>query len=64
MYLRCRGQQCECLRGQVNYHGKLKDGTVFDSTTDEAFLKSHKRKATPLCFKVPYTPSAPCTTQH
>ena len=29
---------------RVNYTGKLEDGTIFDSTVDEAWLKARKRK--------------------
>jgi hypothetical protein len=36
----------------VNYTGKLEDGTIFDSTTDEAWLKANKRKGAALMFKV------------
>ena len=37
---------------RVNYTGKLEDGTIFDSTVDEAWLKARKRKGAALMFKV------------
>jgi FK506-binding protein 3 len=37
---------------RVNYTGKLEDGSIFDSTMDEAWLKSKKRKGAALMFKI------------
>eukprot|EP00802_Teleaulax_amphioxeia_P026852 Tamp_28027.p1 GENE.Tamp_28027~~Tamp_28027.p1 ORF type:complete len:229 (-),score=82.88 Tamp_28027:144-779(-) len=37
---------------RVNYTGRLEDGTIFDSTIDEAWLKANKRKGSALMFKV------------
>lgn len=36
---------------KVNYHGTV-DGKIFDSSTDKEWLKTQKRKAEPIVFKV------------
>jgi FKBP-type peptidyl-prolyl cis-trans isomerase len=36
---------------KVNYHGTV-DGKIFDSSVDKDWLKTQKRKAEPIVFKV------------
>jgi hypothetical protein len=39
------------IQVKVNYHGTV-DGKIFDSSTDKEWLKTQKRKAEPIVFKV------------
>jgi FKBP-type peptidyl-prolyl cis-trans isomerase len=39
------------MQVKVNYHGTV-DGKIFDSSVDKDWLKTQKRKAEPIVFKV------------
>ena len=39
------------IQVKVNYHGTI-DGKIFDSSIDKDWLKTQKRKAEPIVFKV------------
>jgi hypothetical protein len=53
-----RSDQFCNIQVKVNYHGTV-DGKIFDSSVDKDWLKTQKRKAEPIVFKVRQSTSLP-----